>query len=292
MMPNGFIIVVDRALDVMPNPILRRYRDAMVLGTYRENVLYAMGKVYQNPSFSHFYRRFVPGGYLPFFRPGPEWEANRYFAYAVDEFNAGRRASACVQLGRLSHLITDMACPVHAHSVIHETDPFEWIVDAMMDELLAIDVPPWPPCKRASDVVRGMALATRKFPVDGTHNGWGRLMKRMGIRHTIKRPELQEQARILVPLAAAYQAELFRLFSEQVSLEPDDPALPDDETTIQETLDGLEMPPDGLRIWFKRMCEFCDKHGGHNMYDGLMQTLESYMAVLGKAEPVLAGQEN
>lgn len=44
----------------------------------------------------------------------------------------------------------------------------------------------------------------------------------------------------------------------------------DDEATLRETLEALEMPPDGLRAWFRQGQAFCDGHGGKRHYGELL----------------------
>ena len=69
--------------------------------------------------------------------------ADRTFARAVELKRAGRIAGGFVQLGRVAHLLADMACPNHVHRVWHLQDPFEWWVEShapMLSTLLFLVV--------------------------------------------------------------------------------------------------------------------------------------------------------
>src|SRR4051812_24079629 len=123
---NGFITVIDMALASLDRPLAHRHRDALVLGAFREDVCFVPGieLVFPSPSLTHFRRRALPGGFVPFVWPGASQRADRFLGRAVREFAAGREASAFVQLGRAAHPLIDMACPVHAQGVAHTNDPF------------------------------------------------------------------------------------------------------------------------------------------------------------------------
>src|SRR5947209_17999560 len=96
-----------------------RWRKALILGSLREDVLYLPGicAVTEYPSFSHFCRPGVPGGYVPFVWPGPHHVVRRLHRRACEASARDDIASAFVQLGRLVHVLTDMSIPAHAFGI-------------------------------------------------------------------------------------------------------------------------------------------------------------------------------
>jgi hypothetical protein len=219
VLPNGLCIVVDRAVDAVDDPVVRQFRAALVLGALRENVVYVPGlrAVFPHLSFSHFYRPGLPGGYLPFLWPGPRFKATRIFRRALAEHGRGRTAAAFVQLGRIVHLIADMACPVHAHRVAHETiDPYEWWIEAHEQELRRLPVPAVPTTSAPAALIEQMARITARHPPDTTCTLWGRALQRAGFGHRTTAAEAGRQAAELVPTAAGFSAALLRLFLRDV----------------------------------------------------------------------------
>jgi hypothetical protein len=214
---NGLYIVVEMAVRKLGDPLVTRYKKPLILGSLREDVWYIPGArfILEHLSFSHFYRPPLPGGIVPFLWPGPRYKANLFYGRALDAQRAGRTAAAFVQLGRVAHLITDMACPVHAHRTMHETDPFEWWVEGNKKRLLALDVPDLFEGERASDFIEGMARYTQAFRTDATNHLPGRLLKKLGLREPVRAKEAGEQAMALIPMAAAYTASFLRLFVRQ-----------------------------------------------------------------------------
>jgi trans-2-enoyl-CoA reductase len=73
-------------------------------------------------------------------------------------------------------------------------------------------VPPRPSAASVVELIEGLAGFTQQFAADGTNSLHGRLMKRLGLRRALVRDEVAEQARAIVPMAASYNAALFRLF--------------------------------------------------------------------------------
>ena len=51
---------------------------------------------------------------------------------------------------------------------------------------------------------------------------------------------------------------------------------------LHEILAALEMPPAGLRRWFKGLDEFCERHGGQRRYAGLLALLYECRRALGE----------
>lgn len=215
---NGLYVVARLAARDLDHPLVHRYERALVLGSLREDVWWIPGLrvVFEHFSFSHFYRPGLPGGLVPFLWPGPRLKADRFFRLAVREARAGRTASGFVQLGRVVHLLADMACPVHAHRSPHETDPFEWWVEGNKARLLELPVPHVPDARRASDLIESLARATQSHASDDTNTWIGRILKRLGLLESVSAQLAGEQARALVPVACGHAAALLRLFLREI----------------------------------------------------------------------------
>ena len=215
MLPNGQAAVIRMAVHALGDERVRRYEPALLLGAMRADVWYVpmMKRVVEHLSFSHFYRTALPGGFLPFVTRGTRTMARKWFREAIDAHRAGNLAVAFVRLGAVSHLIADMSCPVHVHRVIHESDPFEWFVEAHHEELRALPVPAIEPRATAEGLVDSMASVTRKFEPDRTRYSVGRLLRRAGLRKSVPRSVIAQQAATLVPLAASHTAALLQLFA-------------------------------------------------------------------------------
>jgi hypothetical protein len=216
MRANGLQLVIDLAVSAVNDPAVSRHRAALVLGTLREDVRYLppLGVLYEHLSLSHFSGRALPGGFIPFLTLSPFARGNRLYAAALREKRERRMAAAFVQLGRVAHLVADMACPVHAHRVIHETDPFEWWVEAHCSELSALPVPALAAAGRPSELIESLARHTQRLAPDRTNNAIGRLLRRFGIEgySPLPREVLAEQAREIIPLAAGTLAAVVRMF--------------------------------------------------------------------------------
>ena len=217
MLANGLTLVVDRAVDAAGHAEPRWYRDALVLGALREDVrpVPFTSRVYEHLSLTHFSGSALPGGFFPLLWPGPGLMADRFFGRAVELGRAGSRAAAYVQLGRALHLLIDMACPVHAQRVIHETDPYEWVVESERESLSLLPVPPPPRAASASELVRSMAALSQERRADKTRSALGRGLRRLGLRAPVTRDEAEEQARFLIPRAASHAVALLGMFLER-----------------------------------------------------------------------------
>ena len=224
---NGLCMVIDMAAAHLGSPLVDRYRRAILLGALREDYWYLplVGPV-ESLSIEHFYGPGLPGGFVPFLTPGTRTAAPMLFERALAEARAGRVTSAFVQLGRCSHLLTDMACPVHVHRVAHLSDPYEWYVEANGASLSAEPVPPSPPGASVVELIEGLARFTQQFAADGTNSLHGRLMKRLGLRRSLTRDVVAAQARAIIPMAASYNAALFALFLHRSGLDAAPPAHP------------------------------------------------------------------
>ncbi|MCI0412078.1 hypothetical protein L0222_04655 [bacterium] len=316
MRPNGFIIVIDLALQKINSPVLNKYRKGLILGAFRENVYYLPGirMVSLNPSISHFYHPNLPGGIIPFLWPGPRWMGNYHFQRAIQELRSNRVSAAFVQLGRVSHLLTDMACPVHAQSVFHSTDPFEWAVEAMKNELRSLEIAESAREKTASQLIQQMAQFTQAYPAEKVNNPWGYALRKVGARKTLNTDIVRKQVRELIPVVASHTVSLFKLFLEQIQamvaqdclktlvartsrpqtprrthdvFAGETPAPPQvgfplafsdslyiEQDPLPEILRSLEMTPVGLRKWFAQMRRFCMKHGGKKYYSEILELID------------------
>jgi len=277
MLYNGLITIIDLAIQDVRNPFFDRYRDALILGSFREDVCYIRGleMVVQSPSLTHFYRKGLAGGFVPFLWPGARYRTQCFTEKAIAEYRAGRFGSAFVQLGRASHPLMDMSCPVHAQAVVHETDPFEWCVEGMQDELMRLPVPPARDRDSAAALVEEMALFAHEFKADKTNNGWGRLFKRWGWWTAVDAAQAREQARRLIPACAGHTSALFRLFlrrTEHLStMAPDDVANRRD--VLEETLRSLQMSAVGVDRLLRRILDFCAAHNADTHYRALVDML-------------------
>lgn len=222
MLINGLFLLIDRAVDDLDEPLVSRHRNALRLGSLREDVrrVPLLNVVYEHWSFTHLTGRRLPGGFLPLVWLGPGTMADRHFDRAVAEARAGRWAAAFVKLGRAAHLLSDMACPVHANRVIHETDPYEWYVETHVAELAALPLPAAPRFSRPSELIESMAGRTREFEPDMTHSFHGRLMKRWGLRKSLTKETIERQARAIMPGAAAHMKALIELFLREAGQAP------------------------------------------------------------------------
>jgi hypothetical protein len=218
---NGLFIVLDLAERKLNHPLVSRYQQALILGSIREDVWYIPGikRVIEHLSFTHFYNPSLPGGIIPFLWPGPRLKANLFYGRALRAYRQGDTAGAFVQLGRVAHLITDMSCPVHVHRTVHETDPFEWWVEGNRKTLLGLEVPALVEGRRASDFIEGLARYTLAFRTDATNHLPGRILRKLGVLKPVTAREAGEQAKALIPLAAAYTASMLRLFLREVGAE-------------------------------------------------------------------------
>lgn len=221
MLRNGLYLVADEAARRSGVALAVAHRDALVLGSLREDVLWLdpVDVLTEYPSFRHFGGRGLPGGYLPFVWPGPGRTVETCFRRALRHAREGRIAAAFVTLGRAIHVITDACIPSHVHRVAHEDDPFEWSVEANVDRLRALAVPDVAVAKRPRDLVRSMATAAARHRPDRTNTPFGRALRRAGLFRKVDAAEARAQTEALVPLAIAHATALVRMFSRDAKLE-------------------------------------------------------------------------
>ncbi len=221
---NGLQLVIRLAVAKLARPELQRWQDALILGALREDVLYLAPrhKIWEHWSFSHFSGRYLPGGFIPFFTPSAATKAQRYFDVALGHWQQQQAAKAFVELGKASHLLIDMACPVHVHRVPHWSDGYEWYIEAHYERLLAqgleISVPTHYATPRAT--VAGMAAFTRQFAPDRTHHHWGRWLKNRGWRQTHNQAEIAQQVAQIIPVAAGHLAAMYLQFLQAAKVGP------------------------------------------------------------------------
>lgn len=214
---GGLTFLVSRAVEVTDEPALRRWQPAITLGALREDVWYVpvLGRAVEALSVSHFFRE-GPGGFVPLLTPGPRGQTRRLFAAAVKRHKAGDAAGGYVQLGRCAHLLADMACPVHVHRYPHDSDGFEWWIEAHRAELEALPVPPPPAVGSPAGLIDSLARFTRTFDGDASQWAVGRALRRRGWLRGLPMRAQAAAARAIMPVAAAHLAALFRHFLDRV----------------------------------------------------------------------------
>ena len=214
MFANGHKVVMDMALDAVDSDVLRRHYDPLLLGNLREDVYkfpfvtrFMLGK-----GLTHYYRPGRRWGVLPLV-PGAPRRSDWLFDEGVRLYRAGKPRDGVFNLGRVVHLLSEMAAPVHAQIVLHwRGDPFEMYVEKNARELRALPLPPFPEGGSAGELVHRLAVDCQRFPCDRTTNTSGYLAYRLGLRRRQSPAEAEAQARTLIPLGAAYTAALYRLF--------------------------------------------------------------------------------
>lgn len=216
---NGLQLVIRLAVSKLDMPRLTAAQDALVLGAIREDVVYLQRskKIWEHWSLSHFSGRHLGGGFIPFLTASAPRKAQRYFDQALASWRGGRQARAWVQLGMASHLLIDMACPVHASRVAHMTDGYEWFIEANGTPLAALPFQIPGQYRNAYDAVAGLAAFTRQFAPDRSNHHWGRLLKSLGLRKSLTRADFSDQATQIIPAAAGHLAALYLMFLEATS---------------------------------------------------------------------------
>ena len=286
MLLNGLFYVADRAARGSGEPLAEKHREALILGSLREDVIALPGGSFSEyPSFRHFGGRGLPGGYVPLLWPGPRWTAARLYRRALRLGQAGQPAAAFVQLGRLTHILTDMCIPSHVHRAAHTRDPFEWFIEGNLPALGALPTPASPQPESPAQLVASLARQAARHAPDRTSTPVGRLLRRLGLARPVTATQAREQATALLPQAIAHAAALLRLprtdprgswYSAPVS---------DGDDVLQETLDALEIPRRGLGAWFAHNRAFCMKHGGRRVYGELLDLMDRCDEALARRPP-------
>ena len=215
---NGLAMLVDSALRRVDDPHLNEYRSAIILGSLREDVSYVpvLGRVFEHWSLSHFYGPPWPGGFIPFVTPGPRLCGTYYFHRAVRAYRAGQKAGGFALLGRVAHLLSDMACPVHVHRHVHDTDGFEWYVEAHARALCQLPEAPIPTADSPAQLIAALARYTRQFPGDPTQHPLGRALRRRGLMRGLDKHQIADTARAIIPVAIAHMAALMDLYARRI----------------------------------------------------------------------------
>lgn len=218
MLYKGLQIVICSATEQLQLPLFQRYLDALVLGALREDVQYLPRKqrIWEHFSLSHFAGAVLPGGFIPFLTPSAASRAQYFFERAIELALQQQFVAAMVQLGRASHLLIDMACPVHAHRVPHWSDGYEWYIEGNGEHLrqLRSSVPSH--YRSVREIVTGLAKFTRQFPADTTHHHLGRWLKLRGWRRALTHDEIAAQAEQIIPVASAHLAAMYLHFLAQL----------------------------------------------------------------------------
>jgi hypothetical protein len=220
MFANGHKVVMDMALDAVDSDVLRRHYDPLLLGNLREDVYkfpfvtrFMLGK-----GLTHYYKPGRRWGVFPLV-PGAPMRSNWLFDEGVRLYRAGEQRDGMFNLGRVVHLLSEMAAPVHAQLVLHwRGDPMELYVEHHAKELRGLPLPAIPQGTRtAGELVHALAVECQRFPCDRTTNTQGYLAYRLGLRRRHTTEEAEAQARALIPLGAAYTAALYRLFLQRAA---------------------------------------------------------------------------
>lgn len=273
MLCNGLYLVADEAARVTQDPRIVKYRQALALGSLREDVIvFPNGFFTEYASFRHFGGRGLPGGFVPIVWPGPRWEVAKRYRNAVQLGRRNHWNAAFVQLGRLAHIIADMSIPSHVHRCAHGYDPFEWWVEGNLPKLRGLPIPDLPLPEDPRQSVTQLAAETAKHAPDATNTPIGKVLKKTGLARPVKSREAGKQAQTLIPLAVGTLCALLQKFALDTSM-PEGTAMNDDDVLL-ETMDALEIPRNGLRNWFAHNRAFCQAHGGKRVYSELMDLMD------------------
>jgi hypothetical protein len=217
MLYKGLQIIICAAVRQADIALFTRYCDALILGAVREDIAYLrpQKRIWEHLSFTHFSGRWLSGGFIPFFTPSAARCAQHYFDHACKLAAQQKIAAAMVQLGRASHLLIDMACPVHVHRVAHWHDGYEWYIEVHGDDLAMLQAAIPTAYQSAAEIVEGLARFTRQFPADGTHHHLGRWLKARGWRRSHTHTEIAQQAEQIIPVASAHLAAMYLLFVQK-----------------------------------------------------------------------------
>ena len=219
MLRNGLFFVADAAARRAASETARRWREALVLGSLREDVLWIppLGLT-EYPSFRHFGGRGLPGGYLPLVWPGPRRTSDVLYRRALRHAREGELAAAFVTLGRIVHVVTDACIPSHAHRAAHESDPFEWHVEGNLERLRALPVPEVALAARPSELVAALVRRAARFRPDRSNTPIGRMLERARLVRGVEAKEARAQADVLIPLAVGHATALLDMFARDADI--------------------------------------------------------------------------
>ena len=223
MFANGHRLIMDRALDALPDPVLTRHYGALLLGNLREDVykLPFVARFTLGKGLTHYYRPGSWFGAFPLVPPAPG-RTSRLVDRAVREHLAGKPRDALFWLGRAVHLLSEMAVPVHAQRVLHwRGDPFELYIERHHKNLRALPLPETPRATSPAQLVHDLAVYTQAYPCDRTRNLMGFIGWKLGVFQRPSDEVVVAQVHALVPVGAAYVVALYRHFLERVAALPD-----------------------------------------------------------------------
>ena len=265
---NGLHLLIGMALQKVEAPLFLQYADALTLGAIREDIRYdrRQRKLVEHWSLTHFSGRWLGGGFIPGLTRSAPAQAQCYFDAALAAWPhvggasappfsgpgsdaahscsgasgtghaktsasgmpAAGIARAMVLLGQASHLLIDMACPVHASRVAHWSDGYEWYVDSHVAELGTLPFALPAPFANVRANVAALARFTQQFAPDRTHHHWGRWLMRRGWRQSLPQAELAAQAHAIIPVAAGHLAAMYQQFIQSCRVDacPAAPTLP------------------------------------------------------------------
>lgn len=278
MLRNGLYYVAGEAAGTAREPLARKYRASVILGSLREDVIaLPLGGFTEYPSFSHFGGRGLPGGFVPLLWPGPRLSVSRLYRRALRQARRGKLAAAFVALGRAAHVLTDVSIPSHVHRAAHERDPFEWWIEGNLPELSRLEPQP-PPQASAGELVQSLAAHSAVFAPDRTNTPWGRVLKRRGRLRGVLAAEARRQALELMPHAVSHVRALLEQACRDAPATPEvlvpSGGMSDEDEVLQETLAALDLPERMLKPWFDHNRAFCEQHGGRRVYGGLLELLD------------------
>jgi zinc dependent phospholipase C len=217
---NGLKLVIDMAVKKVNHPLFNSYQDAIILGSIREDILFVPGlnKIFEHVSLSHFTGKYLRGGFIPLVYPGASFKTKYFFKKSLNRYRQNKKALSMVLLGRASHLIIDMACPVHATRTPHLDDGYEWVVEKNYLNLseLPFEIPNH--FSTSNDIVKSLARWTQRFEPDRTHHPIGAFLKKIGLRKGLHQKQLADQAEQIIPKAAGHLAALYLLFLKEALL--------------------------------------------------------------------------
>ncbi|HVY24947.1 MAG TPA: hypothetical protein VHB79_00295 [Polyangiaceae bacterium] len=298
MLRNGLYYVAGEAAGSACEPLARKYRASVILGSLREDVIaLPVAGFTEYPSFSHFGGCGLPGGFLPLLWPGPRSSVSRLYRRALGHAGRGRLAAAFVALGRAAHVLTDVCIPSHVHRAAHERDPFEWWIEGNLPELSRLEPQVAPPA-RAVELVQNLATRSAAFAPDRTNTPWGRALRRRGRLRGVPAAEARRQALELVPHAVSHVRALLEQACREVPWPGParrvlltSPAMSEEDEVLAETLEALDLPERMLRPWFDHNRAFCQKHGGRRVYGGLLELLDRCDQALERRQATQKGEK-
>jgi hypothetical protein len=185
---------------------------ALLGGGRDEDDLVLLGLRFRAPGLTHTYRPGQRFGEL--FAPSAKTKMLKCLRRASTETT---RVRAAWWVGRACHLLGDMAVPARTRGVWHLAgDPLEaWLearaeqLGAMADHAAASLEATETRCRTPAELADALARASSAHAADTTRTPWGRLLYERARRgERLTQPEIEVQARALVPLVVASTAAL------------------------------------------------------------------------------------